>query len=435
MLAVAYLGLVLLPLGLAAAGARPPRSVLDELASGLGMLAFAIILVDCTLSGRVRGLSGGIGMDVTMRMHQLIARTALAAALLHPMLYQAAWNPPYPWDPSRLLTITVDMSALWSGILAWVLLPAFVIMAMTRGRPGFGYEVWRLTHLLGALGIAGLVLHHALAAGRYAADPVLAWVWIVLTAVAVATVLWARVAAPFWRLARPWTVTRVARVADRIWRLEIRPQGHPGLRFEAGQFVWLTVGHGPFDLRDHPFSIASAPAEGPGLIFLIKELGDFTRRLGGIAPGTRAYVDGPHGTLTVAGRDAPGIALIGGGIGIAPMIGLLRQLSLTRDPRPRCLVYADRREDQLVGRDGLAARAADGLREVVLVLQEPPAGWRGETGLVDRALLQRLFTDRGRRDWLYVLCGPPGMLDRVEDTLIALGVPADHILSERFDYD
>ena len=37
--------------------------------------------------------------------------------------------------------------------------------------------------------------------------------------------------------------------------------------------------------------------------------------------------------------------------------------------------------------------------------------------------------------WLYVLCGPPAMIDAVEDSLITLGVSTRQILSEKFRYD
>ena len=73
-----YLIVTRLPLGLAAAGARPLRSAWDELASGSGMLALSIMLTEFVVSGRFRTVSGRIGMDLKMRFHQLLDRTALA---------------------------------------------------------------------------------------------------------------------------------------------------------------------------------------------------------------------------------------------------------------------------------------------------------------------------------------------------------------------
>lgn len=93
----------------------------------------------------------------------------------------------------------------------------------------------------------------------------------------------------------------------------MEPDGHDGIAYEAGQFVWLNVGHSVFSLRENPFSVSSAPSSGALLQFIIKELGDFTSTLSRIAPETRAYIDGPHGHLVTTGRTEPGIALIAGG--------------------------------------------------------------------------------------------------------------------------
>ena len=73
--------------------------------------------------------------------------------------------------------------------------------------------------------------------------------------------------------------------------------------------------------------------------------------------------------------------------------------------------------------------------EVVHVLSEPPAGWTGATGMIDADLLRLHFGDAARREWLYILCGPPAMLATVEPALRALGVRSSRILSERFVYD
>ena len=71
----------------------------------------------------------------------------------------------------------------------------------------------------------------------------------------------------------------------------------------------------------------------------------------------------------------------------------------------------------------------------VYVLQEPPEDWQGETGFIDAALLDRVFTQKEFSEWVYVMCGPAVMMDGVEDHLIARGTPSDRILSERFNYD
>ncbi|GHF37187.1 ferredoxin reductase family protein [Seohaeicola zhoushanensis] len=430
-----YLAITLAPLGLSAFSGRPARSLWDELASGAGMLAYAIILAEFLLSGRFRSISRRIGMDVTMRFHQLFARSALVFALLHPFLYRAPSKPPYPWDTTRQLTLTDDLSAIASGVAAWLLLTPLVLQAIGRDRLDMRYEVWRLMHGLGAAAVAALLLHHTLAAGRYSADPVLAAVWIGLFAIALASLLSIYLVKPVLKRMRPWVVDSVRPVAARTWEVTLAPRGHGGLRYLAGQFAWLNIGHGPASLFENPFSISSAPAAGNRVAFIIKELGDFTRTVGRIRPGTPAYLDAPHGHLCVAGRDEPGIALIAGGVGIAPLLGILRQLRLDRDPRPTLLAYGNRVAEQIVCRDEIDDLARHHGTRVIHALQEPPPGWTGHSGMLDAAFFRDHLADPGMREWLFVICGPPAMMDAAETALIGLGVPARQIICERFRYD
>ncbi len=430
LLILAYLAVVTLPLAISWLVGGPPRPLLQELASGLGILAFAIILAEFVLSGRFKSISNGIGMDVTMRFHQMMARTALVFALLHPFLYSGTpAGGQRPWDPSRQLTITTEFLPLSSGIAAFLLLPTLVLFAIYRTQLDFRYEAWRLMHGLGALLIAVLLAHHAISAGRYGSQPVMAWLWLVLTGGAVASLLYVYLLVPLMERPRAWRVANVTQLTPKQWELTVTPNNHAGLDYQAGQFAWLNVGHGPFSLHENPFSISSAPATGPEVSFMIKELGDFTRTIGQIAPGTAAYLDGAYGSLSVDGRDEPGIALVAGGIGIAPLMGILRQMRLTGDPRAIKILYANRSIDQIACRNELDAE------DVHYVLSEPPEGWQGETGLVSPDVLDRVFTPEEMREWVFVVCGPAKMMDVVEDHLIRRGAPSSHILSERFDYD
>ncbi|WP_417517314.1 ferric reductase-like transmembrane domain-containing protein [Marinobacter sp.] len=429
-LIVAYLVSVTLPLILSAWVGGPPRQLHQELASGLGILAFSMILMEFILSGRFKAISNGVGMDVTMRFHQIMARTALVFALLHPFLYQGTPSGGQrPWDPTRQLTLTTDFYALSTGIAAYLLLPGLVLLAIGRTQLGYRYETWRLLHGVGALLIAVLLLHHTVYAGRYGSQPVMTWVWLAMTGVAVGSLLIVYLLVPLLKKARPWRVASVVQLTPKQWEVTVRPGGHSGLDYKAGQFAWLNVGHSAFSMKENPFSICSAPAAGPELSFMIKELGDFTRTVGQIKAGTVAYIDGPYGNLSVDSRVEPGVALIAGGVGLAPLLGILRQMRLTSDSRKVKLIYGNRIIDQIAYREEL------GIDGAVFALSEPPDTWHGETGFIDGALIDQVFSEVEFGEWVFVMCGPSIMMDSVEEHLINRGVPSHRILSERFYYD
>lgn len=431
-----YLAVTLTPLVLSALQGRAMRPFWDEISSGLAMTAFAIVLVEFVLSGRFKVISARIGMDVTMRIHQLLARTALVFILLHPFLYQTPYLTfPLPWDVSRQLTLGLTAGSLASGLIAWVALPVFVLVSIFRDQLPYRYETWRLMHGVGAVLIAVMVMHHTLNAGRYSSDPLLAGFWMLLLAAALGSLVYSYVIMPLKEAARPYQVTSVRKIARRTWELTIKPQHGDRLQFEAGQFVWLNLGHSPFSLHENPFSISSAPGQEAGIQFVIKQAGDLTNHLGEVAPATTAYLDGPHGNLTLKGRSGKGIALIAGGVGVAPLLSIARQLDKDSDPRPLVLVYGNRLADQIVYEDELKLLADKKNRDVRFLLSEPEPGWTGLKGMIDRTILDDVFGFDDASQWLYLVCGPPAMLDIVENALMARGVPASQIVSERFYYD
>lgn len=435
-LLLVYLAVAVVPLVLGALQERPPRPVWDEIASGLAMTAFVVLLVEFVLSGRFRAISGRIGMDVTMRFHQLVARTALVFVLVHPFLYRTPFfSTPRPWDTTGQLTLGLELGPLASGVIAWVALPGFVLMSIFRDQLPYRYETWRAMHAVGAVAIAVLVTHHTLYAGRYSADPLLAGFWILLLVVALASLVWTYVIAPLGEAGRPYEVTSVKKIALKTWELTVRPRRNDALVFDAGQFAWLNLGHSPFSLHENPFSISSAPAERPDIRFVIKEVGDLTRRIGDVAPGTVAYLDGAHGNLTLKGRTGKGIALIAGGVGIAPLLSIARQLRAEKDPRPLILLYGNRVAEQIVYKGELNQLGRRAKTQVIHVIAEPKHGWKGLTGQVGKAPIDEVFSFDGASEWLYLVCGPPPMLEAVEDALTDLGIPGRQIVSEQFYYD
>lgn len=141
------------------------------------------------------------------------------------------------------------------------------------------------------------------------------------------------------------------------------------------------------------------------------------------------------GAMILNGRSGKGIALIAGGVGVAPLLAIARQLDQDGDPRPLVLLYGNRLADQIVYKDELKLLAGKNNRDVKLVVSEPEPGWTGLKGMIDRTTLDDVFCFEDASQWLYLVCGPPAMLDVVENALIERGVPARQIVSEQFYYD
>jgi ferredoxin-NADP reductase len=149
-----------------------------------------------------------------------------------------------------------------------------------------------------------------------------------------------------------------------------------------------------------------------------------------LRPGTRLLLDGPHGSYRPR-RHAERFVLIAGGIGITPIISLLRTAADAGDHRPFMLVYGSLRWEEVTFREELEELEQRLDLRVVHVLTEPPPEWGGEAGFVDTDLLARhLPAQLGRAE--VFLCGPPPMLSAALDGLERLGVAPEHVHAEQF---
>jgi dihydroorotate dehydrogenase electron transfer subunit len=193
----------------------------------------------------------------------------------------------------------------------------------------------------------------------------------------------------------------------------------------AGQFYMLAAAKGWGQRNGRPylpraFSVAEAtPAEGGlQLDFLVEAVGPGTERLAALEPGEGIWVTGPLGRpFSVPHELAPGATgaiLVGGGIGLAPLAILRRQLAERGVPLRTLLGFRDREHSG--GVDELFACC-----EVRLASEDGHAGHRG---YVTDLLAVLLEGDDVGTAAVYA-CGPPAMLETVRALCAERGVAAE----------
>lgn len=427
---VVYLVLVIGPLAALALGGPPRGGFAWVLALAFGYLGIGMAGAQLWLTARFPRIAAPFGIDILYRLHRDLAAIALALLLAHAGLLLAR----HPEAVGSLDPRVAD-GYMTAGVVALVAFAGLVASSLWRKRLGLEYDRWRHAHAaLAALGLAAATWH-AHAAGGLLGSPLARALWTLLPLAWLGLILWVRVLRP-WRLARrPWRVAEVRNEPGDAVTLALEPAvpGTTPFAYVPGQFAWLTVGASPWAMREHPFSFTSTPTRPGRLEFTIKALGDFTRGVAATPVGSTAFVDGPYGSFGVERLGAaPGLCFIAGGVGIAPVISVLRALADRGERRPLVLFYGNRRWERALFRDELAALARTLDLAMVPVVEEPATDWTGERGLLDRAMLERhLPPDRAR--WHHLLCGPTPMMRAAERDLAALGVPLGHIHGELFD--
>ncbi len=427
--ALLYTTVVLVPLFVILAGQQAPeRGFWVEFGVALGFIGLAMLCLQSVLTARYPKLSGAVGQDTMLQFHRQTGLVAFGFVLAHPAVLLLT-NSGY-W---AFLDVRVNFLRAVFLILALVALPALIVTSLWRETFHLPYQWWRLGHGALALMILVVGLVHITRVHYYLADPWKQVVWVAMGTASMGSILYVRALKPLRVRRHPYRLVGVSPAAAHTWTLTLEPERGTVLDFRAGQFVFLTLADTPFSLEQHPFSIASSADQRDRLEFAVKELGDYTGRIGTAPVGQVGFVDGPYGSLRLPTDPTASILMIAGGIGISPIMSMLRTLR-DRDHDARVvLVYAaDRIEDLAFGAelDDLARHLP---LVIVRVLREPPSEWGGERGLVDAALLHRHLAPDVAATWHVVLCGPAPMMDVAERTLRDTGVPLDRIHSERFD--
>ena len=430
-----YACAVLAPLAASAILYPHDAGFTHELAVGTGLLAYSMLLVQFVSSGRFEKLSARVGIDRTMRFHQLTAFTLTLLAALHPLLL--AWSSSPSDIPATLRSFALMLQAphLRSGVIAWALLLALVPIAIARNRLPVGHEAWRASHALAAVAIALAGAHHAISAGSIGGQPLFSVIWATLAALALGSIGNVYLVKPWWLAKTAYRLAGNREVAKGIREIVLEPAPGRALKFDAGQFAWLNFGVTPLAFRDHPFSISSSPEELPRLRFLIRERGDFTATLRSVPLGTQVSVDAPHGNFTLRRGRGDAICLIAGGIGISPVIGILRHLHASRDRRPIALVYGARNARQMPYRDEIRAMAGVLDLHATFLVEEPESDWEGRIGMVVVDATLRDALRAAPAHCLCLVCGPTPMTVAVARRLRAAGVPRRQLVYERFAYD
>jgi ferredoxin-NADP reductase len=228
---------------------------------------------------------------------------------------------------------------------------------------------------------------------------------------------------------RPATVVGVRAETSTVRTLTLRVDGWPGHR--AGQHVdvRLTADDGYTAVR--PYSIAT-PADGPylDLTVALVDGGEVSGYLvSGAVVGTDLEVRGPLGGWFVWDRvDAVPVQLVGGGVGVAPLMAMLRDRDRAVDRRPMRLLYSTRDPASVLYAAEVARRAET---VTVIYTRKPPESATRPAGRISVADLAAYGLPPEPRTRCYV-CGSTGFVESAVDLLLAAGFAPDAIRAERF---
>jgi ferredoxin-NADP reductase len=147
--------------------------------------------------------------------------------------------------------------------------------------------------------------------------------------------------------------------------------------------------------------------------------------------GDTLNVDGGQGDVYYARGMGDSLVLLAGGIGITPLVSIVRTVRDSHPDVEATLVYSAHSPSELVFREALEAMAVehDNIRCFFTVTGPDAEGWTGRRGRIDRELLLEAGAKKGS---LFFLSGPAPMAEVMKEILRGLGVPEESIRYEQW---
>lgn len=393
----------------------------------IGLAAGVLILLQLPLAGRLKFLDRVFSMPGLIREHRIHAWVIAAMALAHPALVLYS-------EGKWLIPLEMRYWPEWVGVGLMAMILLLLVVSQWRKRLGIAFHVWIRLHRIGGLLITALLLVHVLYVSESFTDNVIPG-RAVMAAAAVFCITWLWVRSGWMRARRrPYEVAMIEASGMDSTRLTLRPLSEKRFTYHPGQFAIISFRSSRLSSEPHPFTLSSSPTQGSSLQFTIRACGDWTRTVNRLKPGDKALIQGPFGRFghrfIPPGRE---LIFIAGGIGITPMLSMLRYMADKGNTRPMTLIWSNRTEQHVVFGDemDLLAVKLTELR-IIPIFTRSTAG-HSDSGRLNRARLESILTETNRQSEVFI-CGPTAMMKQVKTDLKALGFPARSIHTEAFGY-
>jgi ferredoxin-NADP reductase/DMSO/TMAO reductase YedYZ heme-binding membrane subunit len=354
------------------------------------------------------------------------------------------------------LTEIVERQYLWFGFGALLLMVPLAVTSTDGMVSRLGAKRWKLLHRLSYAVVFGAVVHFWLLVKSDLRQPKtfaaifgamilyrIAFHYVDLrrdlaAARKKATTAKAAAGASAPKKRKFWSgELRVARVFDETHDVKtfrfVSPDGGP-LPFEnvPGQYLSLAL---QIDGKrvNRSYTIASSPTRGAYCEISVKNVGYASGHLHRtLREGHAIKVSAPAGKFFFAGHEAKRIVLIAGGVGITPMMSIVRSLT------DRCwtgdiyLVFANKTRVDIIFEHELAylQKRFPNLHVRHTLSKEADPAWDGARGHITRELVEGLVPEL--KSGPVMLCGPDPMMTAMREMLVGMGVPDAEIHQEAF---
>lgn len=218
-------------------------------------------------------------------------------------------------------------------------------------------------------------------------------------------------------------LTEKRELVDGTFEYTFAPNNGRVVNCKPGQYFYIQP---RVFAEDHPFTAAKLNSFDGSIAFCIKTYGKFTKHLENLEIGKKVFLDGPYGVFTRnAGKNGNPMVFIAGGVGISPFI---RYASNPGLDQPELLIYGETNKKDIAYKN-LVQKSFSKVVFVLSDLKEKSEDY--EAGFITEEILRKNIS-KDIKLYEYFVCGPPIMMHKVEEFLLASGVKHEQIHMEKF---
>ena len=166
--------------------------------------------------------------------------------------------------------------------------------------------------------------------------------------------------------------------------------------------------------------------------FVIRSLGDWTGNINRLKAGETVFIDGPYGLFShmVSSENDP-IIMIAGGIGITPMLSMLRYMADVDDPRQILLIWSNKTKEHIVFPEEFENLKCRLQNFNIIHIITHDSGGENDIGRLDQTKLEKMLNGWSRKSDVFV-CGPFEMMKDMTRAVKKIGFSSARVYKEEF---
>lgn len=401
-------------------------SIIQTISRFAALIGTYFALLGILLVSRIPWVERGVGHDRLITWHRKLGPWSLYLIGFHVLLITVGYAGQFQEKISgEFLNILTTFNWMWAALAGFIFMMTAGVTSYKKARAKLSYEAWWTIHVSTYLAIALSFMHQILNGPMFISHPLNKAFWIFLYSAMVFCIVYWRIALPTYRSFRhSLKVEKIVVEGPNMVSVIMRGRDLDKLGAQGGQFFgWRFIAKG-HALASHPYSLSASPTA-HYLRITVKDLGDHSRSMADLKPGTRVFMEGPYGAFTAGRASRRHVVLVGGGVGITPIRALMEEF---RAGVQLDVIFRASQEDDLILReemDYLAAKSDGSIRIHYLV------GSR-KIHPMDAKSLKELVPRFADSD-IYI-CGPAPLVEAVREAAKDLGVPKNRFHDEAFAF-